>query len=47
MLGGDDPKSLKEARKSPEWPEWEQAIQAELEQLNHTGTWSLVEAPEV
>jgi hypothetical protein len=45
MLGGDDPKSLKEARTSPEWPEWERAINAELDQLNEMGTWSLVEKP--
>ena len=28
-----DPKTLKEAKLSPEWPEWEKAIQAELKQL--------------
>ena len=24
--GGDEPKSLKEALGSPEWPEWEHAV---------------------
>jgi hypothetical protein len=23
ILAGDDPKSLREAKESPEWPEWE------------------------
>jgi hypothetical protein len=45
ILGGDEPKSLKEAKESPEWPEWERAIQAELEQLRNMGTWSLVDKP--
>jgi hypothetical protein len=42
MLGGDDPKSLRQAKESPQWPEWEHAVQAELDQLQNTGTWSLV-----
>ena len=46
LLGGDDPKSLKEAKESPEWPEWEHAIKTELDQLRSKGTWTLVETPE-
>jgi hypothetical protein len=42
---GDDPKSLKEARESLEWPKWERAIEAELSQLGQMGTWTLTEAP--
>ena len=40
-----DPKTLKEAKLSPEWPEWEKAIQAELKQLREMGTWDLVDPP--
>jgi len=45
VIPGDDCHSLKEACKSPEWPEWECAIQTELEQLCQMGTWKLVEKP--
>ena len=41
--GGDEPKSLEEAQRSPEWPEWEHAIKEELDQLRRKGTWILVE----
>ena len=41
-----DPKSLKEAMCSPEWPEWEKAIQTELETLRKMGTWELCDPPE-
>ena len=41
-----DPDSLKEAQESEDWPEWEHAIQAELDQLKRMGTWQLVEKPE-
>ena len=41
-----DPDSLKEARESKDWPEWERAIQVELDQLKCMGTWQLVEKPE-
>jgi Reverse transcriptase (RNA-dependent DNA polymerase) len=36
---------LKQAKKLPEWPEWEQAIQSELTQLECMGTWKLVDKP--
>ena len=45
-ISGRDPKSLKEAMSSPEWPKWEKAIQIELETLTRMGTWELVNAPE-
>ena len=45
LIGGSDPKSLKEAQDSPEWPEWECAIKRELEQLREKGTWRLVDPP--
>ena len=41
-----DPKSLKEAMCSPEWPKWEKAIQTELETLRKMGTWELCDPPE-
>ena len=41
-----DPKTLKEAKLSPEWPEWEKAIQAKLKQLQEMDTWDLVDPPE-
>ena len=46
MIAPDNPKSLTEAQKSPEWTQWEIAIQAELEQLHKMGTWELVDPPE-
>ncbi len=45
MMTGDDCHSLKEAKASPEWPDWEHAIQAELDQLQQMGTWVLVDKP--
>ena len=41
----DECRSLKEARASLEWPEWEAAIQAELDQLQKMGTWQLIDKP--
>jgi hypothetical protein len=42
--GGDEP-SLDEAKRSPEWPEWERAMQTELDQLRDMKTWILVKRP--
>jgi hypothetical protein len=33
QLGGDEPRTLEEAKWSPKWPEWEHAVQTELAQL--------------
>ena len=41
----DNPKTLKEARDSPEWPEWEKAVKAEIDQLHRMGTWELTDLP--
>ena len=46
MNSNTDPKTLKEAMSSPEWPEWEKAIQIELETLRRMGTWELMDPPE-
>src|SRR5258707_320443 len=37
---------LKEAKESPEWHEWEKAIQSELNMLHEKGTWKMAELPE-
>jgi len=42
----DRPINLTEVKKSPDWPDWEHAIQVELEQLQHMGTWELVDKPQ-
>jgi hypothetical protein len=44
-MGGDKLKTLKAARQSPDWLEWEKAINSKLEQLMHMGTWQLMEKP--
>lgn len=44
-LGDKDPVTLREARESPNWSEWENAIHVELDQLNTMGTWKLVNCP--
>ena len=44
-LRGTEPKTLQEAKRSPEWPDWEKAIQTKLTQLNNMGTWKLVKNP--
>jgi len=45
VIPGDNCHSLKEARESPDWPEWEHAIHTELKQLCCMGTWKLVDKP--
>ena len=34
--------TLADAKASPEWPEWEKAIKAKLDQLKCAGTWRMV-----
>jgi len=45
VLPDDKCQTLAQARRSLEWPEWEQAIQSELAQLQCMGTWKLVDKP--
>ena len=45
IIAGDKHTSLKDAKRSADWPEWEKAVQTELAQLQHMGTWRLVEKP--
>jgi hypothetical protein len=40
-----EPKNLSEAKKRPDWPLWEKAIEEELETLKAAGTWEVVDAP--
>ena len=40
-----DPNSIAEARKRPDWPQWEAAALAELEQHRRLRTYELVELP--
>ena len=44
-FGGDEPKTLQEAKEIPDWPQWEIAIKSELNQLTEMGTWELIERP--
>jgi len=41
----DECRSLREAKQSPEWLEWEKAIRAKLDQLKKMGTWRLIDKP--
>jgi transposase InsO family protein len=40
-----EPKSLAEARRRPEWPEWEKGIRDEIKTLEDAGTWELTNLP--
>jgi hypothetical protein len=40
-----EPLTVAEARQSPQWPAWEQAIRVELEALKANGTYLLVDPP--
>jgi hypothetical protein len=42
---GLEPRSLAEAKRSPDWLFWEKAIVEELKTLEEAGTWELVDPP--
>jgi len=42
---GLEPHTLMEAKRRPNWPSWEKAIEEELATLKTAGTWRLEEAP--
>ena len=41
---GLEPRTLMEAKRRPNWPSWEKAIEEELATLKTAGTWRLEEA---
>jgi Reverse transcriptase (RNA-dependent DNA polymerase) len=45
IIAGDELTSLKEAKESLEWPDWEQAMQEQLDLLKEMGTWEIVQKP--
>lgn len=44
-LTGPEPITYKEAKNSPDWPQWKQAMEKEIGDLNEQGTWTLVPRP--
>ena len=40
-----EPKSLADAKRRPDWPNWERGIREELKTLEDSGTWELTDAP--
>ena len=42
---GLEPRTIEEARTRPDWPKWEEAINAELMSLANAHTWDIVERP--
>jgi hypothetical protein len=40
-----EPRTLAEAKRRPDWPQWERAIEEELATLKAASTWRLEEAP--
>jgi hypothetical protein len=43
---GLEPHNLAEAKRSPDWPQWEAAINERLAMLEANGTWELLDAPD-
>ena len=41
----DEPRSYKEAIKSPDWPNWQTVMGNEMDQLKKQKTWDLVDLP--
>lgn len=48
VIGGSEglEPTYAEARRRPDWPKWQEAIQKELDSLKANGTWELVERPD-
>ena len=42
---GLEPTTIEEAKTCPDWPRWEEAINAELKSLNDAHTWNVVNHP--
>jgi Reverse transcriptase (RNA-dependent DNA polymerase) len=45
VIDDKDLSTLKQAKSLQEWPEWNQGIQAKLNQLDQMGTWTLIDLP--
>jgi hypothetical protein len=45
IITGDKLAMLAEAKRSPNWPEWQKYMKEELDMLNEMGTWDLVLKP--
>jgi hypothetical protein len=45
IIASDELTSLKEAKNSTEWPEWERAMEEQLDLLKEMGTWETVPKP--
>ena len=43
IITGNELTSLKDAQWSPEWPQWQKAMETELHQLRTMNTWQLVD----
>lgn len=44
-LPDDNPRTLKEAQASPDWPHWKEAMKAEIDQFATMGTYTLQDMP--
>ena len=44
-LGSNEPKTIQEAERFPEWENWKKTIQTELDKLKNMGTWELTDWP--
>jgi len=42
---GLEPSMIDEAKTWPDWPKWEDAINAELKSLDNADTWNMVKRP--
>jgi hypothetical protein len=41
-----NPQSISKAQSRPNWPEWQQVMEHEIDTLEHTGTWETIACPE-
>ncbi|SPC63291.1 uncharacterized protein UHOD_12086 [Ustilago sp. UG-2017b] len=46
QISNDDPTTVPQAKASPNWPKWEEAINIELDSLVNTSTWTIVNLPQ-
>ena len=45
IIAGDELTDLHDAKKSPDWLEWQKAMDEEIKLLTEMGTWELVDKP--